>query len=99
MSLKDNLKQLHLDYKDAMKFCLIYQVILGMLGAFVLDGGQLFQYWVVSMIAFWCSVAILVLRGATAPTKLDILYVKFGFFLILIIVPLAMDFAWRVRGK
>ncbi|MBU8902309.1 MAG: hypothetical protein KOO69_06185 [Victivallales bacterium] len=88
----------HNKYKKAIFFSLAYQMVLLLFSAMILDGGQCGQYMLVSMAGFWVSVIVLIIRKPWSPSKKDIFYIKWGFFLILFFVPLIMKFTWMLRG-
>lgn len=85
-------------YKDAILISFLYQIFLLLLAGMILDGGQFGQFIFVAMAGFWGSVFVLIRRKRWNPSKSDILYVKWGFFLILVFVPFIMNFAWYLRG-
>lgn len=83
-------------YEKAIAFSFGYQVVLLLISGMVLDGGQCAGYMLVSMAGFWASVIVLILRMRWTPSKIDILYIKWGFFPILISLPLIMSFVWKL---
>lgn len=85
-------------YEKAIAFSFGYQVVLLLISGMVLDSGQCAGYMLVSMAGFWASVIVLILRRRWNPSKIDILYIKWGIFPILISLPLIMSFVWKLRG-
>lgn len=95
------MKSIHIcneKYEKAITFSLAYQIFLLICASLMLDLGQCSQFMIVSMTAFWTSVIVLILRFRKHPSKTDILYIKWGFFPILITVPFIMGFIWHIRG-
>ena len=71
--------------RTAFHWSIVQQGILVLLAALVLDGGIIFQRVLVAMIAFWCFVLVLLIRRRTQPTSGDILFIKFGFWPLIVI--------------
>lgn len=95
------LKSIHLFdslYENAITFSFAFQLFLLFMSGLMLDYGQCSEYMFVAMAGFWASVIVLILRRRWNPSKIDILYVKWGFFPILISVPFIMDYAWKLKG-
>jgi hypothetical protein len=95
------LKSIHLfdkKYEKAIAFSFAYQLFLLLMSAMILDGGQCAQYMFVSMVAFWGAVIVLILRRRWNPSIIDILYIKWGIFPVLLSVPFIMGYVWHIRG-
>ncbi len=85
-------------YESAMGFSFVYQFFLLFMAGMILDGGQCAQFTFVAIVAFWTSVIVLILRRPWNPSKIDILYIKWGFFPILLSTPFIMGYIWHIRG-
>ena len=86
------------EYQKACKFTLAYQTFIALFLAMLLDGGQLFQFWFISMLAYIVSVAIIMAKQHKTVNKSDLLYLKFGSLILLFISPLIITFIWRLKG-
>jgi hypothetical protein len=83
-------------YKRALRATIIQQVIAGVLA---LGQGQTRHAALVAALAYWLSVVIVVARRPTSPTLGDILFVKYGFLVVLLIVLTAGSVYWAWLGR
>jgi hypothetical protein len=72
-------------YRSAVKWGAVQQTVTGILSAMVLDGGVVFRVWSLSVLAYWIGVILIVLRRPLSPTRLDILFIKYGFIPLFIL--------------
>src|SRR5260370_11506184 len=72
----------------------IFCVLLG----FTLGTGQFGQKCFFGVAAFWGGVAVILFRRRSSPTKLDLLFVRRGFFLVCVISLCLTQATWRMRG-
>jgi hypothetical protein len=70
-------------YDLVIRKSLLAQVIVGLLAAFVLDGGMLARVVGVAVLAFWLCVALIIMRRPHEPTKFDLAFVLWGFWPVL----------------
>jgi hypothetical protein len=77
-------------YREAVKFTVLLQVLTTLLLRMILDGGTLAKAGGAAMIAFWIGVGIVMLRRPKAPGALDLLYVRWG-YLVMLIVGIALS--------
>lgn len=85
-------------YESAIPFSFGYQLVILLISGMILDGGQCVQFVLVAMACFWGSAIVLISRRRWTPSKGGILYIKWGFFPILISIPFILGFAWKLRG-
>jgi hypothetical protein len=74
------------------------QVVLGILSLLILDGGTTARICGIALVAFWGATALLVLRRPQLPTKIDILWIRFGYLPIVVLAWFMVHFIWHVRG-
>lgn len=85
-------------YRDAVKVALVLQVLsaLGLLA--ILDGGTLAKAGGAAMVGFWVGAAVVMLRRPKAPSAIDLLYVRWGYLIILVIGIALSPFMGALRG-
>lgn len=85
-------------YRKAIFDALILQIVIGILSAMILDGGGCAQIFGVALLAFWGGAAVLIWRHPQSPTQVDILLIRFGYFLVIFIAGVLIHFIWHLRG-
>jgi hypothetical protein len=85
-------------YRKAIFDALILQVVIVILSAMILDGGDCAQVCLVALLAFWGGAAVMIWRRPQAPTQADILLIRFGYFLVIFIAGALVHFIWHLRG-
>jgi hypothetical protein len=85
-------------YRRAMIFAVSYQVPLGILCGLMLDGGLSFQIFGMAMAGFWPSVALIIRRSPKQASKLDLLWIRAGGLLVMIVVATVAPVVWKLRG-
>jgi hypothetical protein len=84
---------------SAIKVGAIVQLVLLVLTALVLDGGQLNRLCVVAIIGYWVGVAVVMIRRRTSPTRVDLLFLRYGPLGLMILIPaIACAVRWII-GK
>ena len=84
--------------KGAIKFTLLYQLPLGLLTSMILDGGMIFTYWSITMLAYFVSAFMIMKRKENSRTKTDLIYLKFSSLIILVITPFITRVVWTIKG-
>jgi hypothetical protein len=69
-------------FAPAIKSAILQQALVGMLAALMLDGGLAARAAIVGIAAYWLTTGIIVVRRPTAPTTLDLVWIKVGFLLV-----------------
>jgi hypothetical protein len=87
-----------LAYRKAIFDALILQIIIGVLSAMILDGGDCANVCGVALLAFWGGAAVLIWRRPQSPTETDMLLIRFGYFLVIFMAGTLVHFIWHLRG-
>ena len=66
-------------YEGALQVATVFQVVIGILAAFTMDGGQLAWVWCSAMVGYWVGFAFVRVRRKSKPTKVDLFVLKWGF--------------------
>jgi hypothetical protein len=66
-------------YKDAAKTAFWVQILVCILSALVMDGGQTARVCGLALAGFWCTAFVFAFRRPFTPTKIDLWYWKWGF--------------------
>jgi hypothetical protein len=82
-------------YWPALKMCVAVQAALLIL--LLLDGGALFRVSVLAVVGHWAAVALVVWRRPLAPTVCDLVFIRFGVFLLMGAVILLAPVLGRYR--
>jgi len=72
-------------YDAVIKQALAMQLIVGVPAALLLDGGVFARVIAASAVAFWLSVAVVLVRRPLEPTRNDLIFIRWGFWPILAI--------------
>ena len=85
-------------FNGAMVTGVAIQAVLGVLSLLVLDMGQAWRTFWVSMLCQWAVVLIILLRRPMAPTKLDLDIVRYGIVPLVVIVNVFGPILLRAMG-
>ena len=85
-------------YREAIRFALLLQVITTIVLMMVLDGGILAKTGAAAMIAFWIGASLIILRRPKTPSEMDLLYLRFGYLVALVIAALLSPYLGSFRG-
>ena len=86
-------------YGRAIKQALSEESIVVILAFLMLDDGKFcLHVALLSLAAHWLAVCLIVVRRPTTPTAMDLLIVKYGFFLILIVYFTVGPIYWAKVG-
>ncbi len=86
-------------YWPAIKFGVYVQAILGILTALMLDRGQSLGIFKIAFLCHWLGIFLLLARRPLSPTKTDILFVRWGTPLLMMVVGLIAPTVWNMIGK
>lgn len=75
-------------YEPVFKVSIVLQVFILLLSAIVLDGGQLNQFMLLSAAAYWCIVAIIMIRRNGNATGLDRFLITWGYPISIVLTAL-----------
>ena len=70
-------------YDRAIKSAVVWQLVLGVLAALLLDGGQTARTMVWFVAAFWFVFAMIAVRRPFMPTAADLAIIKWGSLILL----------------
>ena len=86
------------EYREAVKVALVLQALAMVVLLAVLDGGALARAGGAAMLAFWIGVVVVVIRRPKAPSAFDLLYVRWGYLVMLVIGIALSPFMGALRG-
>jgi hypothetical protein len=69
------------------------QVLLLVVFASLLDGGVMLKGYIVSLLAYWCAAAVLLLRTGGSPAKWERRFITWGWIPVIVIGGLAWSTA------
>jgi len=76
----------------------VSQLVLFLLTALMLDGGQLHRQCIVAMIGYWSVTAMLIVRRRKTPTNADLLFLRWGMLGLMAVIPLIGAIVYRIIG-
>ena len=71
------------EYDRAIKFAVVEQLVMGVLAALLLDGGQTARAMAWFVAAFWFVFAMIAVRRPFRPTAADLAIIKWGSVVLL----------------
>jgi hypothetical protein len=87
------------EYWRALQVSLAFQIFFGLFSALCLDGGQMLQWWAVTMLAYWVGLGLVVIRRPQEPTDFDLFLIRWSFpVLCFLVTPFAAMGIWKLRG-
>ena len=86
-------------YREAVRFTLLQQGVTGFL-CFGMDicGAAMGVLWLVCFLAFWVGFWLIWKRRRSAPSRGDIVLLRFGFIPLLVVGYGLFSLIWGVRG-
>lgn len=84
-------------YREAVKVAIILQVFATSILLRILDGGTLAKVGGAAMVGFWIGVSVMMFRRPRNPSSLDLLYVRLGYIIMLIVGIACMPFMGALR--
>lgn len=94
-----NLRQpLAKEYRGDVSLGLTVALIFLFASSTILDGGQIFQFVGATTLVYCLGIVVIICRRPQSPTKADLWLVRFGFFILLLVVPMIIVLGWRLRG-
>jgi hypothetical protein len=86
-------------YWPALRFGILVQGIVGLLTALMLDGGRSFSVFTIALFGHWLGMILIVSRRPLAPTKMDIIFIRWGTPLLMLVVGAIAPQVWKVIGE
>ena len=74
------------------------QIILGLLGLLILDGGAIALVCGIALVAFWGGAAVLIWRHPQSPSRVDIEFIRFGYLPLVVMSYFLACWIWHLRG-
>jgi hypothetical protein len=74
------------EYWPAMRMALIWQGVLGVLSALLLDFGQTFRVFGVAFLCHWAIIWIVLFRRPLTPTRFDLWIVRYATLPLMILI-------------
>jgi len=85
-------------YRSARSSVLAQQVVVLLFTSMILDGGDIFTMCLVALVGFWVGAVIICVRRPQTPTRVDLLFIRFGYFPLCILAVVLTLFIWRSKG-
>jgi len=82
--------------RAAIVFAMVLQVVLGLLCALMLDFGVLVRLFGIVLVAFWVGFVVFLGRRPPTLTRIHLLFVRYGFVVLLVLGWLVAHFALGV---
>ena len=86
-------------FVSALKTAVIVQMILLVLTALMLDGGQMFRLCLMAVVVHWIGIGIVAVRRGAVPTTLDLLFMRYGAVILTIAAPFVAAVVYSFIGE
>ena len=86
-------------YGRSLIVAVAVQIFLLLLGSLALDGGQLAQWVIYSIVIYWVMALLVIARRSSSPTKDDLIAIRYGFIFILVGVVCSTLLWWAITGQ
>lgn len=90
------MKALSDKYKPPLKYALLFQVVSIVVVWRVPNPGSLPNFLMCSILAYWASLTLIVLRRPQNPTRGDLLFEKWGYLAIFVTAPIIYIFLYGI---
>ena len=68
----------------------VIQAFLLLLSSLIMDGGEIFTFFLIAIVAHWAMFIMIFTRRRDYLTPADVLFIKAGFLIILLAMPLLL---------
>lgn len=85
-------------YRGAIRDAILLQVLLTLLMLLLLDGGYTARIGACAMGGFWIGVTAVMFRRPRNPSRLDLLYVRWGYPVLLALSVIVAPWTPRLGG-
>lgn len=85
-------------YGPSARDCVLLQGIIALLTGMILDGGMCLQWALIAAAAHWGAVIVIIARRPVTPTKWDLVFIRVGYLLMLVLTPFITGIVWHIRG-
>ncbi len=86
-------------YSSSIKLAVIQQSVVFALAALMLDFGQTLHACCVAALAHWAAIVLIIARRPSCPTSLDIALVRYGFWVMTVLMWLVAPFVWKLSSQ
>ena len=83
----------------AIKVGLIVQIVIFLLTALMLDGGETNKLCMMAICGYWIGVGSVLVRRGASPTKLDLLFIRYGMFVLFVLTPFIARIVYGIIGE
>lgn len=87
------------DFRSALRVGLLFQLPIVLLAALLLDGGRAFHITTVAAFAYWPMLGLIYFNRRESPTFLDLVAIRYGYIVILLIVSTVGPAVWTKLGR
>jgi len=84
-------------YRKSILWSVVVQVLLLLLAAILIDGGQTLIAFIYGAVAYWFGVAMILRRKSTAPISTDVMYLKYGLIVLSLVSMILSPAIWALR--
>ena len=85
-------------YRAPIYDAVVLQMLLSVLSALILDGGDTARICGIALVAFWAGAIVLIRRRPQSPKRTDIALLRFGYLPVLIAAFFLVHLIWKLRG-
>ena len=85
-------------YRPAISSAVIQQTAMLVQAVLILDGGGTFRGCCVAALAHWAAIVMIVARRPSSPTRFDLAIVRYGFWMMFLLMLPAAPIAGTLRG-
>ena len=85
-------------YRNAITSAIVQQLIVLVLAAGILDGGDILSFCLVALLAFWIGVVFIRVRRGQTPTKLDLILIRSSYLLLCVVTFAVVYCVWKLKG-
>jgi hypothetical protein len=86
-------------FMSALKVGVVTQLVLFILTALIMDGGRTNRMCVMAIIGYWIAAAAILIRRRHTPTRVDLLFLKYGIWGLMIVTPMIARLVYRMIGE
>ena len=90
--------QISESYIQDLGFSAVFQMLLLLLTALGAIDGQLLMWVLYSLPIYWLMAFVMIARRPQSPTRVDLMVIRYGFFVILVAVVSATMLRWTLAG-
>jgi len=83
----------------SIRFGVVIQLGLFVLTALILDGGATNRHCVVAIIGYWIGALPIIVRRRKTPTKVDLLFLRWGMLLMMLLLPFIVGIVYGIIGE